>query len=216
VAGPAAPGRARGRSEDLPPPLPSTLSVRQQARRQRVVEAGRELLATRDYDRIQVKDVADQGGVALGTLYRYFSSKEHLFAEVIVAWASSLETHISRHPVRGETPAERLADTMRRSVRAFQKQPQMARLITTLTMSTDPFAAEVLGRLDQATRTVYRQALQPLPDDQARIIVDVVDSVLTVGLREWTVGRASIVSVYDRIDEAIDLLIGGAPGGTKR
>ena len=73
----------------------SPLTPAQQARRDRIVDAGLALLAERDYDKIQVKDVAEEANVALGTLYRYFSSKEHLFAEVLVRWAGTLRTNIS-------------------------------------------------------------------------------------------------------------------------
>ena len=69
------------------------------------IDAGLTLLSERDYDKIQVKDVAEEANVALGTLYHYFSSKEHLFAEVLVAWAASMRTNISRNPLRGRTDA---------------------------------------------------------------------------------------------------------------
>ena len=43
----------------------SPLTHAQQARRDRIVDAGLALLAARDYDRIQVKDVAEEANVAL-------------------------------------------------------------------------------------------------------------------------------------------------------
>ena len=76
----------------------SPLTRAQHDRRDRIIDAGLALLADRDYDKIQVKDVAEEANVALGTLYRYFSSKEHLFAEVLVRWAGTLRTNISRNP----------------------------------------------------------------------------------------------------------------------
>src|SRR5271154_2774806 len=108
---------------------PSTLTVAQRARRERIVDAGLTLLAERDFDKIQVKDVAEEANVALGTLYHYFSSKEHLFAEVLVRWAATLRTNISRNPLRGTTDAQRLTQVINRSVRAFQRQPSLARLV---------------------------------------------------------------------------------------
>ena len=71
------------------PEATSTLTHTQQARRDRIVDAGLALLAERDFDKIQVKDVAEAANVALGTLYHYFSSKDHLFAEVLVRWAAT-------------------------------------------------------------------------------------------------------------------------------
>src|SRR5439155_18432285 len=61
-------------------PTVGSLRVDQQERRARVVQAAAQFMVATDYDRIQVKDVADAAGVALGTLYRYFNSKDHLFA----------------------------------------------------------------------------------------------------------------------------------------
>ena len=88
----------------------STLTPAQQDRRDRIVDAGLALLAERDYERIQVRDVAEEANVALGTLYHYFSSKEHLFAEVLVRWAGTLRTNISRHPLRGSNDALNAGD----------------------------------------------------------------------------------------------------------
>src|SRR5262249_181577 len=118
----------------------SPLTDAQQARRDRIVDAGLTLLNARDYDKIQAKDVAEGANVAAGTLYRYFSSKEHLFAEVLVRWAGTLSTHISRNPLRGTTDAQRLTQVINRSVRAFQRQPSLARLVAMLETSSDPYA----------------------------------------------------------------------------
>src|SRR5215468_1724340 len=99
------------------------LTAAQQARRDRIVAAGLALLREREYEKIQVKDVAERADVALGTLYRYFASKEHLFAEVLVVWAGTLRTNISRHPLPASSDTERLTEVYHRSVRAFQRQP---------------------------------------------------------------------------------------------
>ena len=179
----------------------------QRARRQRVIDAGLALLAERDYDKIQVKDVAEEAGVALGTFYHYFSSKEHLFAEVLIAWASSMGTNIARNPLRGHTDVERLTEVFQRSVRAFQRQPQLARLVATLETSSDEYATEILARLGQATDDVYAAAMHDVEPETARAIVRVVDSVLASGLRSWVAGHAPISEVNDRLAEAVRLLL---------
>ena len=46
-----------------------------------------------------------------------------------------------------------------RSVRAFQRQPSLARLVATLETSADPFATEILARLAQTTNDIYLEAL---------------------------------------------------------
>jgi AcrR family transcriptional regulator len=185
----------------------SPLTHAQQARRDRIVDAGLALLAERDYDKIQVKDVAEEANVALGTLYHYFSSKEHLFAEVLVRWAGTLRTNISRNPLRGTTDAQRLTQVINRSVRAFQRQPSLARLVATLETSADPFATGILARLAQTTNDIYLEAIHDVDRDTARRIVAVIDAVLASRLRSWVAGRTSITTVSDDLADAISLVL---------
>jgi len=188
---------------DAKPPL----TPAQQARRDRIVDAGLSLLGERAYDKIQVKDVAEEANVALGTLYHYFSSKEHLFAEVLVRWAATLRTNISRNPLRGVTDAQRLTQVINRSVRAFQRQPSLARLVATLETSADPYATEILARLAQTTNDIYVEAIQDVDRDTAQRIVTVVDAVLAARLRSWVAGRITIANVTDDLADAIALLL---------
>jgi AcrR family transcriptional regulator len=189
------------------PPPAATLTATQQARRDRIVEAGLTLLAERPYDKIQVKDVAEEAKVALGTVYHYFSSKEHLFAEVLVRWAATLRTNISRNPLRGLTDAQRLTQVITRSVRAFQRQPSLARLIATLETSADPYATEILARLAQTTNDIYIEAIHDADRNTAERIVRVVDAVLAARLRAWVAGRITIATVTDDLADAIGLVL---------
>jgi AcrR family transcriptional regulator len=193
----------------MPEPVsPTLLTDNQLARRQRLIDAGLVLLERNEYERIQVKDVAEEAGVALGTLYHYFSSKEHLFAEVLVKWAGSLRTNLVRHPLAGQTPREKLTEALHRSVRAFQHQPQLARLISSLQTSADSFAAEILQRMDQTTASVYMELLEGLEPEHARKVVRTAGAVLDSLLRSWSAGRLPITDLYDYLSDAIALLFG--------
>src|ERR1700735_4272905 len=191
------------------PISPSLLTEDQRARRQRIIDAGLVLLERNEYERIQIKDVAEEADVALGTLYHYFSSKEHLFAEVLVKWAATLRSSLARHPPRGLSPREKLTEALHRSVRAFQHQPQLARLIASLELSSDPFATEILERMEQTTSGVYMELLQGVEPRRARPIVRTVDAVLDSELRAWSAGRLPIAGVYDHLSESIDLMFEG-------
>jgi TetR/AcrR family transcriptional regulator, cholesterol catabolism regulator len=185
----------------------SATTEAQKARRQRVVDAGLALLQERDFEKVQMKDVAEEANVALGTVYNYFSSKDHLFAEVLIAWAATMGSGIARNPLKGDTDVERLTAVYHRSVRAFSRQPQLARLIATLETSSDPFASEVLGRLGDATTSVYASAMHDVDPARAEAIVRVMDAVLASGLRSWVAGHATISEVNARLGEAAALLL---------
>jgi AcrR family transcriptional regulator len=149
-----------------------------------------------------MKDVAAEAGVALGTVYRYFQSKDHLFAEVLAAWGSALRTNVERRPLKGTTNAERLTDVLHRSMRAFQGWPQLARVVMALEASEDPFTREIFARNMARNTQIYVESLRDLPEETARDVVRVAASVFDLQLRQWVVGAQSIAEVYDRISRA--------------
>lgn len=185
------------------PPLPDTLTSVQRQRRDRIVEAGLALLRTQDHTEIQMKDVAAKAGVALGTVYRYFQSKDHLFAEVLAHWAAELQVSVNRRPLRGATNAERLTDVLHRSMRAFEAWPQLARVVMSLELSEDPFTREIFARNMARNTQVYVEALQGLPPETADDVVSVAASVFDLQLRQWVIGAHSISEVYERIARAV-------------
>lgn len=189
------------------PPLPQDLAPPQQARRKRIVQAGLELLRTKDYDQVQMRDVAERAGVAIGTVYHYFGSKEHLFAEALSEWATSLRDRIDRRPLRGTTDAERLAEVLHRSVRAFQTWPQLVRVLMTLEASADPFASEIFARMNAAINQVYGEALADVDDETRVIVVKVAGATLDLLLRQWIMNRLQITDVFDQLTSATKVLL---------
>ena len=53
-------------------------------RRSEIVKTARHLFQTKEYDKTTMQDVMDQLGIAKGTIYHYFKSKEELLEAVIV------------------------------------------------------------------------------------------------------------------------------------
>lgn len=191
----------------LTPPLLSDLTPSQQQRRARIVAAGLALLRREEYDRIQMRDVADEAGVAIGTVYRYFQSKEHLFAEVLAEWAVTLRTRVERSPLKGDTNTARLQEVLHRSVRAFQAWPQLVRVLMTLEASTDPFANEIFTSMNTSIYAIWTEALVGLPEDVVATVVKVVGATLDLLLRQWVTGRVSINEVYGQLERAITVLL---------
>ena len=72
-------------------PTPTALARNQAARRRRVLDATLVLAAGGGFDAVQMRDVATEANVALGTVYRYFSSKERLLLEANVEQVEELD-----------------------------------------------------------------------------------------------------------------------------
>ncbi len=189
------------------PPSPESLSDAQRQRRQRIVDTGLALLRSNAYHQIQMKDVAAAADVALGTVYRYFHSKDHLFAEVLAAWGRQLRTNVERRPLRGETNAERLTDVLHRSMRGFQCRPQLARVVMELEASSDPFTREIFACNNQENVNLWSEAIQDLGEPVTREVVQAASAVFDLQMRRWAVGAHSIADAYDHISQGVWLLL---------
>jgi AcrR family transcriptional regulator len=189
-----------------PPPSPESLNASQLARRQRIVEVALNLLVSGDYEKIQMKDVAEGSDVALGTVYRYFTSKEHLFAAVQLEWVKSLHRQILRRPPRGETNLERLSQVLHKSVRAFQTQPQFYRVLLLLEVTKDPFAKELFEVMSRETTATYLESISGVDLKTAADLLSVVLAILGAQLRAWVLGRQSIDEVKQNLDADLLLL----------
>ncbi len=73
----------------------------QRARRRHLLDTVIEMLAETSPDRIQMREVSERSGVALGTLYRYFPAKQHLLAAAMVAWNDILAERLAEERETG-------------------------------------------------------------------------------------------------------------------
>jgi AcrR family transcriptional regulator len=89
--------------------LERRLTAPQAARRDRLRDAARELASEGGYAAVTMRNVATRAGVGLATVYRYFSSKDHLIAEVHAARSHEIIASLRANPPQGESAADRIA-----------------------------------------------------------------------------------------------------------
>jgi AcrR family transcriptional regulator len=190
---------------------PSTgLPPAQRERWDRIVQSALELLDGGEYDQIQMRDVATRAGVALGTLYHYFASKEHLYAAVMLRWFDSFQ----RRLVRDELPAgpdERLKELLRRTTGAFARKPQFLRVMFILESSNDPHARELFEQFSELHTAEHRAALAGFSEHDADLIRMATSSVLGNMLRMFALGLTDIRRVDEVVLGSVDLIFGGPP-----
>jgi AcrR family transcriptional regulator len=149
---------------------PQTLSIErrltadQAARRIRVREAARELAAEGGYGAVTMQAVADRSGVARATIYRYFTSKDHLLAEVIAEWGRQITADLRRSPPQGALP-ERVVGVFARVIEAAQREPRLTAAVLASATSADPEAIRAQGHFASLIRTYLETALgaEPVP-----------------------------------------------------
>ena len=116
------------------------------------------LAAEGGYEAVQMRDVAERADVALGTVYRYFASKDHLLAASLVYWIDQLAEVLSDAPVKGDDSVERVANLLERSMRAMSRQPKLVAALLAAMSSLEPGVTECRERVSTTMESLMVEA----------------------------------------------------------
>jgi len=183
------------------------LTRAQEARRQRVIDAAMELGLEGGYEAVQMRDVAARAHVAMGTVYRYFTSKDHLLAAALVHWVEQLDARLAQAPARGATAAARVTDVLERALRAMARQPQLVAAVFTSLASPDPAAIECQHQMSALMDGIVTRAIgEPQPLDHAER-TRMIGHVWYSSLVGWVNGWSDMTRVRDELEVAVRLLL---------
>ena len=186
-------------------------SAAQRDRRKRILDATIALASQGGFDAVQMRAVAEQADVALGTLYRYFPSKIHLLVSALQREFERTEVALRDKPVDGDTAADRVISALKRTTRGMQSDPQLTEALTRAFMFADAsVAAEIhqVGMLLTArvTRAMYPEGHDELTDEDVAI-AQVIGDVWLSALVGWVTGRTSAAETGQRIEVAVKLVL---------
>lgn len=187
--------------------LDPSLNGRQLARRKRIIAAAIDLASRGGYDAVQMRDVAARADVALGTLYRYFASKDQLLAHTWADWSHEIEAHMSRHPLRGENSAARIMDFIRRATGALEREPKLASALLKSLLVTDPGAEEPRAEMIAVMARVVDHELRALTPADRVGVREILGQVWYANLLLWVNDRMPTAQVYENIATACRLLL---------
>ena len=187
------------------------------ARRKRLIDAAVGLAAEGGYEAVQMRDVAARAEVALGTLYRHYSSKDQLLLAALAAQADTLRCRLEQRPPRGNTPADRVAEGLRRACRALEREPTVTAAMVTAMSSTDGDVAPVKQSVQASLRAMIECAIgdgaigaASIRDDSVDdldAIVKVLGHVWFAALAFWVGGMTESGAMADDLERAAHLLL---------
>jgi AcrR family transcriptional regulator len=182
-----------------------------EATRQRLLRAALELFTTTGFRATTTPQIAERAGVAEGTIYRHFSSKEQLLNDVYRAahrWATTLVVE-TEGPYRTQ---ERLQRIGRRLLEGAERDPAGARML--LQAREDQYlddrsrdaAREFRGTLQQVIAAGKSDGViraGPAELWGAVWLALVAFAAERVAAREWTVEQPQTAQILDAAWDAI-------------
>lgn len=182
-------------------------TARQFARRDGAIRAALELATEGGYDAVRMRDVAVRADIALGTLYRYFGSKDHLLSSAMAVWTADLRTRLTQRPPRGESPVQQVVDVLRRASRSFERQPRLGEALVKALSSHDPGVAEANSEVSTHIRAMLEPLLIDLDLEIREGIIDLIGQVWHSSLIGWANGRFPIREVGIKMEKAVRLIL---------
>lgn len=186
-----------------------TLTPNQAARRDRVLDAAMSLAAEGGYDAVQMRDVATRAQVALGTIYRYFSSKDHLLAACQLELWRDLADRFSHRPPAGETAADRVVELLDRAMRAAEHEPRRTAALVTASASPDPAVRDCQIQLMATMDRVLAGAMGDLDPTVKARAARTLRMVWFGWLVGWVNGWNDTATVNRELESAARLLLDG-------
>jgi TetR/AcrR family transcriptional regulator, cholesterol catabolism regulator len=200
-------------TEPVAAPLsPDDMTDTQRRRRQLLTATVIEMLADTGPDGIQMREVSERSGVALGTLYRYFPAKQHLLAASMAAWNDILAERLTEERQSGRHHAgsvlDRVLDLYTRQMKAFQRGPNFARLEVELQTSDDPYVRDTLDERSAVNRKALFELMDGVPAERARLASLSIGSTMLNSLVLWTTGRIGFPEALRNVQDVSRLVLG--------
>lgn len=175
---------------------------RQEETFRKVLTAGMEMLRESTYADLTVRAVAARAKVAPATAYTYFSSKNHLIAEVYL----DLLRKVPYFTDVNESRATRVEQALRSMALTVADEPEVAAACTTALMSgTDSTVRRVRDRIGAEIHRRIRSAVGPDADPR---MVSALEMTFFGALVNAGSGVFTYHQIADRLSYVVGLIVG--------
>jgi TetR/AcrR family transcriptional regulator, cholesterol catabolism regulator len=184
-----------------------------ESKRDKILDVAIALAEQGGYDNIRQRDVAAHAGVALGTLYKRFRSKEEILCAALERETAKLEGLLAGNPIVEATPLLRLSCFFRIATRGLCRQPNYARAVLRSVASGEPeIAADVAayqGRITNLIIAAIRGADGPTrkPTKRESQLALLLQQIWFAALVGWSAEMVDEPGVVTQMHRAAELLL---------
>jgi TetR/AcrR family transcriptional regulator, cholesterol catabolism regulator len=182
-------------------PTRRRLTAKQADTVERLGRAALELLAREGFGGLTVRRVAAEAGVGAATAYTYFSSKEHLVAEVF--WRRLTSSPGTAHS--SPDPATRVVDVLGHISLLMADEPEFACAVTTALLGRDPDVEVLRLRIGRDIRDRLAAALGPAADAD---VIDSLELLYSGALVRAGMGYATYAEIAAKLERSARLILG--------
>jgi len=180
-------------------------------RRDRILDVAVALAEEGGFENVRQRDVAARAGVALGTLYKSFRSKEDILSAALDREAETLERRLEDKPSLGNTSTERVSSLFSMMTRGLCKKPKYARAVLRAMASGEPEVAgkvaayqeRITGLIIAAMRGVGRLSYSDIkaspPSTKEATMASALQQFWFASLVGWSAGLVSVNEAIEQV-----------------
>jgi AcrR family transcriptional regulator len=172
----------------------------------RLGHAAIEVLRREGFSGLTIRMVAAEAGVGAATAYTYFSSKEHLVAEVF--WRRLAATPVPA--TDSPDPTVRVIAVLRHIALLVADEPELAGAVTNALLGKDPEVRHLRLRIG---REIHQRLVAASPD--CADVVESLELLYAGALVHAGMGYASYTQIADRLEASARLLLTGRLSGAQ-
>lgn len=172
--------------------------LRADERTRRILDAAVQLAESGGFAAVRLRDVAQASGVALGTVYKRFRSKEDLLLGVLTQELHELRTQIGDQPVLGPTPLVRVIGFFGFLTEFLCRRPNLARAVVRSAASGEKALSERLasfhGKVFELSFAALQGGVYRAPTGGEAVMLSALQQVWFSALCGWA------GSLYDKAE----------------
>ena len=176
--------------------MPTKEEVVEQFRCQAIRDAAMRVVARKGYDHVTVQDIADEAGIAKGTVYLYFKSREDILQKAMTFSFEEFHERIAAAIEGNGTFKDKIERVVKAQLEYFEERQEFFRLYLAM--------AEPLGERRLKKHAAYRIHI-------ARLTALIDDAKADGGVWDAPSERAAIVVASTIRDIALQRLAEKAP-----
>ena len=186
-------------------------------KRGEILSAATRAFSRKGYAATKVEDIAREAGVAKGTVYIYFSSRDEILLAAFEAFEEELLASVEVVMETGEPPLQRLRSVVCAVLSGVETEPELSRVVLDFWAAGAFEGGESridFGRIYAGYRRLVGELLEEakregtarrdLPENAPAVVVGAVEGVLL----QWIVD-AGAVPVRKMAESTLDVLLAG-------
>ncbi|MEE2056781.1 TetR/AcrR family transcriptional regulator [Rhodococcus artemisiae] len=182
-------------------------AVRTDSRRRQVLRAAATVMQRTGFHQMSMQALADEAGVSVGLIYKYFGGKEDVLLATIISILESFRDQLApAMETAGDDPVERLVAGMRRYIEIVDENIDAVTLTYRESRTLDRAGRDRIKELEVSTSAPLREVLE---DGIAAGVMNDVDVDLMVfdllllahgwALKHWHFGALYSLDEYIRL-----------------